>query len=148
MRMAGWACLLNLVALVGLLGTPRAAQAQKTYADKIGVDLDGLGDGNRGKPFADLAITLRPWSEIGGKKPVAVDEHGWPKSDAVTVLFDVRPFPAWNPPIDDPAAFQVDWSGTYKMSFQGQAEIKFVEETRPKLPGRNMTRQPTSPPPI
>jgi hypothetical protein len=35
--------------------------------------------------------------------------------------------------VDDPAKFQPDWSGTYKMKFQGQAVIEFVEEKRPQI---------------
>jgi hypothetical protein len=43
------------------------------------------------------------------------------------VLFDIRPVPAWNPPIDDPDAFQPDWSGTYKLSLVGQAAISATD---------------------
>ena len=105
-----------------------SAQDNQLYPDKIGVDLDGLGDGDRGKPMVDIARTLRGWTQVSGTSPAPLDEHGWPTSDAATVLFDVRPFPAWSPPIDDPAAFQADWSGTYKMSFQGQAVIELRED--------------------
>jgi len=134
MKSSGNICFLALIALVGLLGLGTAAQAQKSYADKIGVDLDGIGDGNRAKPFVDLGKTFRGWVEVGGTKRIAeLDEHGWPKSDATTVLFDVRPFGTWKPPVDDPDKYQPDWSGTYKMSFQGQAVMKFVEETRPQV---------------
>ena len=31
------------------------------YASKMGVELDGLGDGMRSRPFVDAAVTLRPW---------------------------------------------------------------------------------------
>jgi hypothetical protein len=74
-----------------------------------------------------------------------VDERGWPTSDAATVLFDIRPFGTWSPPVDDPDRFQPDWSGTYKMSFQGQAVLGFVEETRAQIaeqkydPAKNLT---------
>ena len=58
------------------------------------------------------------------------DAHGWPTEDAQTVIFDIRPFPAWSPPIDDPDRFQPDWSGIYHLSFRGQAILSFVEEQR------------------
>jgi hypothetical protein len=38
--------------------------------------------------------------------------------------------PAWAPPIDDPAAFQPDWSGTYRLSFTGQATLQVTEDAR------------------
>jgi hypothetical protein len=125
-----------LVALWGVK-TPAPAQDQDnsaaanptTFPDKIGIELDGLGDGSRSKPFVDLAKTLRPWMPATGSNPIPLDEHGWPTSDAATILFDIRPVGAWAPPIDDPAQFQPDWSGTYKMSFQGQAVIQFLQST-------------------
>ena len=90
---------------------------------RIGVELDGIGDGSRMKPFVDLAKTLRPFSQIGKGDPAPTDQNGWPTTDCQTVLFDIRPVPAWAPPIDDPDAFQPDWSGTYKLSLTGSAEI-------------------------
>ena len=104
---------------------PRMA---KTYAAKIGVELDGIGDGMRSTPFIDVAKTLRPWTSPDSRKPVPTDARGWPMADAQTVLFDIRPFPAWNPPIDDPSRFQPDWSGTYHLAFHGQAEMRCREE--------------------
>src|SRR5689334_11412589 len=82
------------------------------HAAKIGVELDGLGDGARARPFVDLAKTLRPWTTPDGK-PAPTDEHGWPSADAQTVLFDIRPFAAWQGAdhIDDPLKFVPDWSG-------------------------------------
>jgi hypothetical protein len=135
--------LLTFFSLWGTTSTP--AQDEQNGADKMGVSLDGLGDGGRGKPFLDLAKTLRGWTQIGGSNPAPIDEHGWPTTDAQTVLFDVRPFGAWKPPVDDPEAFQPDWSGTYKMSFQGQAVLGFNEELRSQVlnqkydPATNLT---------
>ena len=91
--------------------------------NKIGVELAGLGDGSRSMPFVDLAKTLRPFTSIGKGAAAPVDAQGWPTADCQTVLFDIRPVPAWSPPIDDPDAFQPDWSGTYKLSLVGRAEI-------------------------
>jgi len=106
-----------------------SAQTDQSYANKIGVDLDGLGDSNRSKPLIDLGKTLRGWDIVGEKKRTTIDDHGWPTTDASSVFFDIRPFGAWAPPMDDPDKFQPDWSGTYKLSFQGQATLDFVEET-------------------
>lgn len=108
---------------IGAFASVNAAAQTTPYADKIGVELDGIGDGARAKPFVDVAKTLRPWTTTDGNTPAPLDANGWPKSDAMTVLFDIRPVPAWNPPIDDPDAFQPDWSGTYKLRFTGQAVL-------------------------
>ncbi len=102
---------------------------------RIGVELDGAGDGDRAKPFVDVAKTLRPWTNVGSQEPAPVDAAGWPTSDAATVLFDVRPFGAWAPPIDDPDAFQPDWSGTYSLSFQGRADVATIEDHRSRIEG-------------
>jgi hypothetical protein len=98
-------------------------------AGRLGVELDGIGDGNRAKPFVDLARTLRPWTRADGSGPAPVDTHGWPTSDAETVLFDVRPAYTWAPPADDPDRFMPDWSGVYALSFKGSAVLKTVEDT-------------------
>ena len=121
----------NIVAVLLYLIAASALPAQNAakYPDKIGVDLDGVGAGDRARTFVDLAKTLRPWT-TPDLQPVGLDEHGWPTSDAEAVLFDIRPFGTWKPPIDDPAKFQPDWSGTYKMKFNGQAVIGFVDESR------------------
>lgn len=97
------------------------------HADKIGMELDGVGDGSRCKPFVDVAKTLRPYTLVGKEEAAPTDADGWPVADCQTVLFDIRPFPAWNPPIDDPDKFQPDWSGTYKLSLTGQATIACTE---------------------
>ena len=98
-------------------------------ASRIGVELDGVGDGDRARPFVDLAKTLRPWTLPDSQKDAPTDTQGWPTTDAQTVLFDIRPFGAWFGPdqIDDPARFQPDWSGTYHLFFHGQAQIRFGE---------------------
>jgi hypothetical protein len=99
----------------------------KTHGDKIGIELDGIGDGSRCKPFVDVAKTLRPFTILGKADPAPTDTSGWPTADCQTVFFDIRPFPAWNPPIDDPDKFQPDWSGTYKLALTGQATVRIVE---------------------
>ncbi len=92
------------------------------YAVRIGVGLEGIG--GRGLEFVDAAKTLRPWEPLSGTQAVPLDGYGWPSSDARTVFFDLRPVMAWAPPMDDPDAFQIDVSGWYRLSFQGQAELR------------------------
>jgi hypothetical protein len=54
------------------------------------------------------------------------DSNGWPTTDGVAVVFDNRPVPAWAPPIDDPAQYQPNCSGTYIVSFNGTATLSSV----------------------
>ncbi|AMV40734.1 hypothetical protein [Planctomyces sp. SH-PL62] len=104
------------------------ARAQSApHAKKVGVELDGVGDGGRARPFVDLARTLRGWTKIQGEGPAPTDAKGWPTTDARTVLFDIRPVFAWAPPIDDPEAYQPDWSGPYPFAFHGRAEVAVAE---------------------
>ncbi|MGA2888236.1 MAG: sugar-binding protein [Terracidiphilus sp.] len=58
--------------------------------------------------------------------PVATDANGNPLSDGIAVVFDDRPVPEWLGFADDPAAYQPDMSGTYQVSFQGQATLSNV----------------------
>lgn len=118
-----------------ILETTASAQTVKS-AGRIGVELDGVGDGSRARPFIDLAKTLRPWAKIGSQESAPVDAAGWPTTDAATVLFDIRPAYTWSPPIDDPDKFQPDWSGTYAISFKGQATLETVEDKRSMILGQ------------
>jgi hypothetical protein len=122
-----------VISIFAVLGVTTKAAAQDTFPDKVGTDLDFPGDGCRSKTFIDLGRSFRGWMQVDSMNPAPIDEHDWPTTDAKTVLFDIRPFPAWAPPIDDPDAFQPDWSGTYKMSFHGQATMEFVEVTTPQI---------------
>ena len=93
----------------------------------------GIGDGlegSRSKMFVDVARGHRPMRELGKATAAPVDENGWPTTDASTVLFDIRPVPAWAPPIDDPDEFKPDWSGTYKLSFRGQADLQGYDSSK------------------
>ncbi|MEO8657129.1 MAG: hypothetical protein ABI693_01595 [Bryobacteraceae bacterium] len=102
---------------------------QATYRGRIGVEIEDADEGSRSRAFADLGRVFRPWATISGTGTVPLDANGWPLTDAVTVMFDVRPIPAWAPPIDDPAQFQPDWSGTYSLSFEGQASVSTPQST-------------------
>lgn len=50
-------------------------------------------------------------------------EFGWPTSDFDLVLMDGRPAAEWTGNIDDPEQYRVDYSGTYKASFLGLADV-------------------------
>lgn len=52
--------------------------------------------------FEDVAPGHCPMDEPGKTAAAPVDEIGWPTTDASTVLFDIRPVPAWAPPVDNP----------------------------------------------
>jgi hypothetical protein len=100
----------------------------KPYLNKVGV-----GVGVDVPEFVDMAKYLRPWEKqdaSGNTVRAAVDQNGWPIEDARTVFFDNRPFGAWwgESGIDDPDKFHKDMSGTYKLSFNGQADITFEED--------------------
>jgi hypothetical protein len=109
-------------------------------AEKIGADLGGIND--RGLEFIDLGKTLRRWEHIDNAncsetddlcRYAPLDENGWPESDAKTVVFDLRPFGAWwgidqtQCPLCQDGNFQIDVSGTYKLTFIGQATIGNAE---------------------
>ena len=123
------------MAACGLLIGSATAGDRPPHADKVGVELDGLGDGARSMPFVDVARTLRPWTIAGKGEPAPTDARGWPTCDASSVMFDVRPAFAWAPPIDDPDAFQPDWSGTYALSFRGRADVNVAEDRRCRVEG-------------
>jgi len=51
------------------------------------------------------------------------DLNGWPESDFELLIMDHRPAKEWSNEIDDPEAYRVDYSGTYKCGFEGEADI-------------------------
>jgi len=109
------------VILAVLLLSSAAAQP---YAGRIGVEIT-----DQPTAFVDVAKVLRQFQLASNEAPAPMDASGWPTTDAYTVLFDYRAVPAWAPPIDDPVAFQPDMSGTYKLSFNGQATVTFRDTT-------------------
>ena len=71
------------------------------------------------------------------------DASGNPTTDGIAVVFDNRPFPAWNPPIDDPANDQPNASGTYTIAFTGTATLGSVSGY-PQLTFSNQTYHATA----
>jgi hypothetical protein len=84
------------------------------YPGQLGVNI-GLGE--RGGTFVDLVKENYRWQE-----PVTFDAAGWPSCDTLYVA-DYRPVAEWSGTIDDPEEYRVDMSGTYKCSFNGQANV-------------------------
>lgn len=82
----------------------------------------------RGGTFIDAVKENYRWSNAGeGGELTAsdVDAHGWPAVDARYVL-DFRPVAEWSGAIDDPEAYRIDMSGTYKCSFSGSGDVRGV----------------------
>jgi hypothetical protein len=106
----------------GLL-QPAAAPAQN-YQGKVGV---GIGLGERGiGTFTDLSKEVWRFQTLDGSRGLVaseVDARGWPVVDCQEVVMDARPFPEWIGVIDDPEAYRVDMSGTYKCALTGQATV-------------------------
>lgn len=51
------------------------------------------------------------------------DENGWPMDDFDLLIMDGRPVAEWTGQIDDPEEYRIDYSGTYRCSFKGRADI-------------------------
>jgi hypothetical protein len=88
----------------------------------------GLGVEAPGDAFVDIVRGAYRWEMPDGHGGWAsithdhVDEHGWPRTDCRWIA-DWRPFAEWAGKIDDPAAYRLDRSGTYKGSFHGKATL-------------------------
>lgn len=88
---------------------------QYLSATEIGVNLSGQG------AFVNM---MNHASRI--LEAESYDENGWPKSDFKLVLMDGRPAQEWNQDIDDPEEYRIDYSGTYKGSFYGKADLRIL----------------------
>lgn len=109
----------RLVLGIFLLASAHAAIGQGTYTGKIGVEVSERPTG-----FRDAFVHQgRLFLTTDGSAKAPYDANGWPTTDGLAVIFDQRPYLAWNPPMDDPDAVQPDCSGKYLMSFYGQATL-------------------------
>lgn len=61
------------------------------YRDRLGVEVDGWGDGSRARPFVDHARLHRPCAVPGTSQRAETGAQGWPGQDAECVFFDIRP---------------------------------------------------------
>jgi hypothetical protein len=107
-----------LIAILWRLGCLGFAQSS---VGKIGVGLDGIG--GIALEFPNVTLTATPWQSVASGNNARTDAAGWPLEDFRVVFFDHRPTNAWNNAPDDPQKYVVDQSGTYTMSFNGQANL-------------------------
>lgn len=103
-----------------------AVRAAAAAAFLVGVQAGAvrIGAEYSGSPstLVNIASETRQWANsTGGWVPI--DANGWPLTDCMTVLFDDRAVPAWNPPLDDPWGFQAMMNGTYYFSIAGKADV-------------------------
>ena len=92
--------------------------------------------------FVDVAKRSRPFTEIDGITATPIDEHGGPTTDCQVVIFDHRPIPVWDPPVDDPIGIQPNMSGNH-LSFEGQADWGMRARQRYEFCGSSTTYQQT-----
>ena len=99
--------------------------AAQSFPGRIGVEVS-----DQPTAFVDAAKILRQFQLASNGAPAPHDANGWPTSDAYTVLFDYRKSAAWATPADRrPHRVSPDMSGTYKLSFNGQATVTFRDTT-------------------
>jgi len=79
---------------------------------KLGVNLTNDG------AFVDIVKHTNRYQDVE-----SFDEWGWPNDDFTLVLMDGRPVAEWAGQIDDPERYRVDYSGRYKASFRGRADL-------------------------
>ncbi len=91
------------------------------FSGKIGIGLDGIG--GKALEFPNVTLTATAWQSVANGGTATTDSLGWPIEDFRVVFFDHRPFNAWNNAPDDPQKYVVDQSGTYTLSFKGQANL-------------------------
>jgi hypothetical protein len=91
------------------------------YAGQLGVNINFA---ERGGTFVDIVKEGYRWSTITGEDLTLsqVDSLGWPTVDSRYVV-DYRPVAEWSNSIDDPQAYRIDVSGTYKCEFVGKATV-------------------------
>jgi hypothetical protein len=71
--------------------------------------------------FVDAIKEAQGWQAAPNASTFTQDANGWPTSDATVLVADDRVNQPWNGP--DPNAVAPDISGTYHLSFHGQATV-------------------------
>jgi hypothetical protein len=111
---------LFLILITCIFFSPGVILAQ--YQEKSGINLGNIhSDG-----YVDMVKAGLPFDKGSTDSPLAgneLDPDGWPLRDFRFILMDNRPVAEWTGQIDDPEKHRVDFSGTYKGSFTGQADI-------------------------
>ncbi|MEI6603418.1 MAG: hypothetical protein WCL54_08015, partial [Clostridia bacterium] len=98
------------------LNPVKTLAADNTYKPRMGVNIEGLCDWARTNMFVDAMKTSRDWGSVASPwtKIATVDSAGWPTTDAGVVIFADC--------IQNGVTYN-DISGTYKLSFEGQATV-------------------------
>ena len=102
-----------VVLVISSLLTLAAASTNGIYGGEASFDFVNKG-------FGSLRLSNADGSPLGKGQ---FDAHGWPTVDAKIVVFDDRPTDAWKPPIDDPQTRQADFSGLWRMTLTGRADV-------------------------
>ena len=111
MRTSALCALLAGAASASAQAVPIPQGAEFSCAPFCTADIVGFGDG---RAFADAYNT---------SVSAPVDANGWPLSDFMSVVFDLRPAFAWAPPEDDPWGWSAPLAGDYCFNFTGFATV-------------------------
>lgn len=79
----------------------------------------------QGGTYIDLVKENYRWTSLATGSAITaaeVDQKGWPTVD-VQYIVDFRPVAEWNNSIDDPEVYRLEVSGSWKCSFNGEAEV-------------------------
>jgi hypothetical protein len=87
---------------------PLMAQAQADHTNLMGMNVDTPVDYSTTRMFADAMKQSRLWQKPGGKQPALIDARGWPQEDAELAVWQGIG----------------RMQGTYRLSFNGQAEVR------------------------
>ena len=111
MRTSALCALLLGAASASAQAVPIPQGAEFSCAPFCTADIVGFGDG-------------RAWADAYNTSVSApVDANGWPLSDFMSVVFDLRPAFAWAPPEDDPWGWSAPLAGDYCFNFTGFATV-------------------------
>ncbi len=87
---------------------PSPLDASQSQKNLMGMNVDFAGDYSGTRMFADAIKQSRPWQKMGSDQPANLDANGWPLEDAhLAVWHGISRM-----------------NGTYRLSFEGQAEVK------------------------
>jgi len=103
----------------GHLWSFRTSGFTPSYPGQVGVNTE--------PQFVDWAREMRNYNRAGGGALTIsdLDTNGWPERD-FEIFRDLRLVAEWEGYIDDPEEHRYDYSGTYKCSFTGQADVAVI----------------------
>lgn len=99
---------LLLILFLYILLIPKAMHSQ------VNLGVNVVNDG----AFVNIVNQTNRYNNATG-----FDSNGWPTSNFSLVVLDGRPVAEWSGSIDDPEEYRVDYSGVYKGSFEGMADL-------------------------